>query len=309
MLLTAGETTHFSWTLLWDISIYYEMSIIKLKDNRNLGYEEFGDPSGIPVFYFHGSGGSRLDQPIEKNLLVKNKIRFITSDRPGHGLSDYKEKRNLLDWANDMDELSDYLKISKFYLLGHSAGAPYALACSYALKNKVIKCGIISGLAPYNRPNPYKDLPVSFKIVMLLIRNFPDFNYFLRKQTIKLTKLNDEIIKRKLIAGFPIEDQNHLKNGDNLSMLVEAIKEGYKQGYKGPALDDIIINSPWQFDIESIEIPIDIWQGVKDRNVPFCQGEYQHSKLKNSNFYPLKDEAHLFILSEGEKILRNLLKN
>ncbi len=31
---------------------------IKLKDGRMLGYAEYGNPEGKPVFYFHGFPGS-----------------------------------------------------------------------------------------------------------------------------------------------------------------------------------------------------------------------------------------------------------
>ena len=42
---------------------------ITLKDKGVLGFSEFGDPSGEPVFFFHGSGGSRLDHPADGTIL------------------------------------------------------------------------------------------------------------------------------------------------------------------------------------------------------------------------------------------------
>ena len=37
-----------------------EDRFIDLPDGRRLGYTEFGEPSGIPVFVFHGTPGSRF---------------------------------------------------------------------------------------------------------------------------------------------------------------------------------------------------------------------------------------------------------
>jgi pimeloyl-ACP methyl ester carboxylesterase len=37
---------------------------IKLKDGRSLGYAEYGNLDGKPVFCFHGFPGSRLDWPL-----------------------------------------------------------------------------------------------------------------------------------------------------------------------------------------------------------------------------------------------------
>ena len=34
-----------------------EAQVLKLKDGRNLGYAEFGDLNGTPIFYFHGYVG------------------------------------------------------------------------------------------------------------------------------------------------------------------------------------------------------------------------------------------------------------
>ena len=33
----------------------------RLPDGRTLAYAEYGAPGGKPVFYFHGSAGSRLE--------------------------------------------------------------------------------------------------------------------------------------------------------------------------------------------------------------------------------------------------------
>ena len=35
---------------------------ILLRDGRKLGYAEYGDPQGKPVFLFHGIPGSRMMQ-------------------------------------------------------------------------------------------------------------------------------------------------------------------------------------------------------------------------------------------------------
>ena len=36
-------------------------NLLTLPDNRRLAYAEYGTPNGHPVFYFHGSGTSRLE--------------------------------------------------------------------------------------------------------------------------------------------------------------------------------------------------------------------------------------------------------
>lgn len=91
---------------------------ITLKDNRTLAYADYGYPAGKPVFHFHGSSSSRLEHPQNVSILLDLGIRLITIDRPGHGLSDFKPNRQLLDWPDDVAALADHLGIEKFAISG-----------------------------------------------------------------------------------------------------------------------------------------------------------------------------------------------
>jgi hypothetical protein len=66
---------------------------IQLSDGRTLAYLDSGDPEGHPVFYFHGSPGSRLEGLMYDELNQQLGIRMIVLDRPGYGLSDFQEDR------------------------------------------------------------------------------------------------------------------------------------------------------------------------------------------------------------------------
>ncbi len=97
---------------------------LKLKDGPTLGFAEYGDPNGKPIFHFNGSGGSRLEPPVDKTILTELEIRYISTDRSGHGISTPQPGRELLDWPDDISSLVDHLGIDKFYVLGWSAGGP-----------------------------------------------------------------------------------------------------------------------------------------------------------------------------------------
>lgn len=97
-----------------------ENNIFRLRDGRVLGYAEYGNPNGKPVFFFHGWPGSRFSGKETDEAGKKLGIRIISTDRPGIGLSIYKIDRKLLDWPDDVIELADYLKIKKFSLMSVS---------------------------------------------------------------------------------------------------------------------------------------------------------------------------------------------
>ncbi|MDH3675784.1 MAG: alpha/beta hydrolase, partial [Anaerolineae bacterium] len=146
---------------------------ITLNDGRTLGYAEYGNPAGKVVFHFHGGAGSRLERPADKATLTNLGLRFVSTDRPGHGLSDPQPNRKLLDWPDDISQLADYLGLDKFYVMGWSAGGPHALACAYKLADRVLAGAIVSGLAPPDRPTPYEGLPFTNRILMFAFRQMP----------------------------------------------------------------------------------------------------------------------------------------
>ena len=89
---------------------------ISLDGNRKLYYIDCGDKKGFPLFFFHGWPGSRLQGTFFDKIANKNKIRLITTDRPGFGLSDYYENRTLLDFADDIAFLDDSIDFAADHL-------------------------------------------------------------------------------------------------------------------------------------------------------------------------------------------------
>ena len=83
-----------------------EDQIFELKDGRKLGYAEYGDLNGKPIFHFHGHPGSRLEGRLFGEKPKKHGVHAITVDRPGIGLSDFKPNRKLLDWPDDIIAVS-----------------------------------------------------------------------------------------------------------------------------------------------------------------------------------------------------------
>jgi pimeloyl-ACP methyl ester carboxylesterase len=282
---------------------------LTLKNGRKLGYAEYGDPEGKAVFHFNGSGGSRLEYPADESILTDLGIRFIATDRPGHGISDPQPDRKLLDWPDDISQLADHLDIERFYLQGWSAGGPHALACAYKLPDRVLAGALISGLAPPDRPQPYKGLPFPNRMLMIVGRSVPSLVYLVRRGMRSMIMGDRDNVGKKLAATFPEVDRQVIMDTGSQEILITDIQEGYRQGWQGPAQDDIIINTPWGFNIEEIQVRIDIWQGGLDKNVPVNQGQYQHELIPNSRLTVLPDQAHVYLLSHWREILGNLVED
>ena len=98
---------------------------LKLPDNRQLGYAVEGE--GKPVIYFHGTASSRLEILLLKEFVRANKFQLIGVDRPGYGLSTFKAKLGLPDFAKDVNALIEHLNLGSFAILSWSGGGPFAL--------------------------------------------------------------------------------------------------------------------------------------------------------------------------------------
>lgn len=280
---------------------------IVLRDERRLGFAEYGDASGKAVFHFNGSGGSRLEHPQDLSILTDLGVRLISTDRPGHGISDPQPGRELLDWPDDVGQLADHLGIDSFYLEGWSAGGPHALACAYKMPDRILAGALISGLAPPDRPNPYEGLPFAMKALMIIGRNVPPLVYLFRRMAYKTFQGEADKIGDRLTSSFPPADQKAIEESGSGDWLIENIKEGYRQGGVGPAQDDILINTSWGFKLQDIQTRIDVWQGELDKNVPLNQGEYQSELLPNSRLTVLSGQAHLYLLTHWREVLEALV--
>jgi pimeloyl-ACP methyl ester carboxylesterase len=91
---------------------------------------DVGDPVGHPVVVFLGLGAVRYLVGLYDEMAAAMGLRLICVDRWGMGRTDDlpSERRGVLLWSGVVHEVADELGLSRFSVLAHSAGAPYAMA-------------------------------------------------------------------------------------------------------------------------------------------------------------------------------------
>ncbi|KAF2458953.1 Alpha/Beta hydrolase protein, partial [Lineolata rhizophorae] len=120
---------------------------------RIISFSDVGDPKGYAVFCCVGMGLTRYVTAFYDELATSLKLRLITPDRPGVGESEaYPDGEGTpLSWPDDVLAICQALKITKFSLLAHSAGAIYALATALRLPQHIR--GRVHLLAPWIPPS------------------------------------------------------------------------------------------------------------------------------------------------------------
>ena len=121
---------------------------VRLADGRTLGFDEFGDPEGSPVLFFHGFCSSRVVRHPDDEIATQLGARVIAVDRPGIGISTRHPNRRVTDWPRDVVELLDRLGIERCSIVAWSGGGPYALACGWQIPERLQVIGLISAPAP-----------------------------------------------------------------------------------------------------------------------------------------------------------------
>ncbi len=256
---------------------------IKLKDGRQLGYAEFGEPLGRPIFHFHGYPGSRLEGRIVHEAAVKCDARVITVDRPGMGLSDFKPRRTILDWPDDVVELADFLKIDQFAVEGASGGGPFSLACAYKISDRLNRVGILSGVGPYWDSGWPWARPSSLE--------------------------GAESFWLELSLHLSEADRRAIRDSRTLKFLTEELFEAFRQGVQGPTYERELYGKDWGFRLEDVspDVNVCLWHGELDVNVPVSMGRAVAKAIPNciAMFYP--EEGHYStILNHLEEIIKTL---
>lgn len=268
--------------------------IMILSNGRQLGYAEYGDPNGFPIFFFHGFPGSRLQVGDFHTVAHIKHCRFFGIDRPGMGLSSFNKQHSLLSWADDMRELADFLKIEKFSIIAHSGGAPYALACAHKIPERISHIALVSALPPTTLPETKIGTPLGYRIINVLVRNIPGVAWLLM-QLQRHVLLNPNIFK-KVIQQLPESDRLIFQRSNQMNRMLSSSKEAFNQGVRGAAYEFRLLLKDWGFDLESIHTPVTIWQGALDRQTSLSHAELYKRKLANASLNVCDNEAHVSVL-------------
>jgi len=127
-------------------------SDLRLADGRTIHVYDNGaeEPDArLAVFWHHGT--PNIGAPPEPLFPAAARlgIRWVSYDRPGYGGSTPHPGRDVASAATDVAAVADALGIGQFAVMGHSGGAPHALACGALLPERVLGVVSAAGLAPF----------------------------------------------------------------------------------------------------------------------------------------------------------------
>ena len=122
---------------------------LRLSGGRTLHTYDTGPADErLTVVWHHGTPNiGRPPDPLFPDS-TRLGIRWLAYDRPGYGGSTPRPDRDVASAATEAAAVADAAGIERFAVIGHSGGAPHALACAALLPDRVSAAVAISSLAP-----------------------------------------------------------------------------------------------------------------------------------------------------------------
>jgi pimeloyl-ACP methyl ester carboxylesterase len=233
--------------------------------------------------------------------------QVLTFDRPGYGGSSVQRERTVLSVADDAVAVADGLGWERFGVLGISGGGPHALALGVRAPERIVALGLAVGAVPAGLVDPDGLIAINREARRRVLEegraSLEEFLSGLAAQA----ALDPAGALDAAMADAPPVDREMLGRPDVREMLAESVREGFAGGPLGWFDDAWALSTPWGFELGEVAVPVRMWYGELDRNVPIDAVRAMASQLNVASLEIIPGAGHLGWLIDEERVLRTLL--
>jgi pimeloyl-ACP methyl ester carboxylesterase len=276
---------------------------VVLADGRVMTFAEYGSPEGRPVFYFHGTPSSRLEPLLlGDEVFAQHGLRIIAPDRPGMGRSSFQPHRGFSNWPVDVLALADCLKLGVFSVLGFSGGGAYVAACASQIPQRLRSAVIVSGAWRMDNHPSIASLSATTRLTWWLTKTPPLLGLWL-----KVLERGAGKDLAQLKRYLPQPDYDAFEVAGRYELYGYSLREALRQGTKGAAWDLRLYAQPLDIRLQDIHIPLHVFHGAKDANVPIALVRDALTPLPTATLTVFPHDAHLSTLCNNFDAIAPLL--
>lgn len=275
---------------------------ISLPNGHHIAYEEFGEPGGYPLFYFHDYGSSRLECAFLHSSAKSHGFRLIAADRPGIGWSDYYANVTAESIAHDMVLLADHLKIDRFGLLAVGSGGVFALALAHAYPQRVHQFTSLGGVPG----SVFRESMASSELVRWLGRRVPALLKWLVRCRFAVRREHPEQILKRMVGELSQADRSVLKDPAVKHTLALDQLEVMRQGSLGLAQDLSNCYRKLGFNLADVSVSTTIWQGRSDSLSQRADCEFMVSHMPATHYHRVSNGGHFFFINGVDSVFARL---
>lgn len=120
-------------------------------------------------------------------------------------------------------------------------------------------------------------------------------------------KSNRDRFLAKLRRELPKCDRQVIDRADIQAILAENYAESVATREMGREM--ILLRHSWGFDLSEVRVPVELWHGELDRNVPVAHAHRLAAALPDCHMTPIPGTGHYLVFDKSRAILSNLASN
>jgi len=288
-----------------------EWLTVQLSDERELDVLVGGAADGLGLLFHHGTPGDATRYDGWFADAGARGMRAVAYSRPGYASSTRQAGRTVASATDDVTALLDYLGIRAFMTVGGSGGGPHAIACAARLADRCLASAALVTPAPWGSPG-------LDWFAGMAQTNLDEFGAALEGEDALRDWMAAHGEEYRTITGpqmvsamgdaLPPVDQA-VATGEWAEHMAAGIRRGLERGFDGWVDDDLAFTRPWGFDLETIQVPVRIWQGELDRLVPWAHGPWLAERIPDAQFRLAKGHGHFSLgVANRTEILDDLVR-
>jgi pimeloyl-ACP methyl ester carboxylesterase len=281
------------------------LSSLTLSDGRRLAYAEVGDPQGKPLLLLTGTGTGRSQAYWFDAAARAAGIRLIVTDRPGYGHSDPRPDLSFLNHVDDVRELLDHLGLTRVSVAGMSGGGGYALACGYRLAERIERVVMVCGMVPAP-PEVLKTMTLQVRLIFWLTRHLPRLAVAMLERAQRADP--EGAAMQRQLKRRPEADRRVLERREMRELSFGApARDALRQGMGIFVYEMGLYSRPLGFDLSQVRVPVRVWHGLRDANVPVEIARYVAEKVPGAQLDIEPEAAHLFAFGDPAGLMQQVL--
>ena len=236
--------------------------------DRIMPVEQFGDPQGAPVIFFHGMLDGNTMTHEAQALLRQHKLRLICPVRPWFGAaqgSTVAINQAPDAFAKDVIYMIEHLQLRDPVLLGHMAGSVYAFATAAAAAPGQIKGLLsVSGGVPITSLTQFSTMSTRQRLIAYTARFTPKMLPFvLRAGISQMESGGEKKFMRSLYDDAP-EDLALVSDPDIAAIVLAGYRFTVLQGHKAFEIDSHQVVNDWSHRVDASQVPVKVLHGRND---------------------------------------------
>ena len=279
---------------------------VRVAGGRDVGYYEFGDPAGIPLFALHGTPASGAAFTFTDEAARNAGVRILAPDRPGIGLSDPLPREgpwSVADYGDELVATADALSVEDLLVIGHSGGGPYALAAAWRAPERVRAVAVVAGSGEVGSWAQLRDFEITDRTMTRISMRAPFVARTLLSLSARASNIAPGAALKLSLLGMPKVDRDIMQRFATGEAALALYTQAFLRGAAGVVDDYAALGRQWGFDVDDIVVPLRCFHGEQDTIVPPQHSVDLAARVRGASHIEWSGGGHLAIADHINEVI------